>query len=182
LRCKFGKLQLLTFARPLTARHDDRLIAGVSTAGKQLDVSKTEISRTFRARLERKVSKSRLVGLLALMGVMVASSYFCTTLPDLIARIAGWVGLCFFSLGFAVLPKQFFKSGPQIVIDARGIEDRRSNLGLVEWADMVSFRVVALNSQKFLPIEVSNRKKYLERFRAQEGSQPKRTALWDFQM
>lgn len=121
------------------------------------------IAKTTNARLELEVSRSRLLKLLGLTCVMVASAYFCTTLPDLTARIAGWAGVCFFSLGFVFLPRQFFKSGPQVVIDARGIEDRRSSLGVIEWSDMETLSVGELHSQKFLSIEVSDLGKYLER-------------------
>jgi hypothetical protein len=131
--------------------------------GNHLNLGMTAIAKTSNACLELKVSEIRLLKLLGLTFIMVASSYFCTTLPDLTARIAGWAGVCFFSLGFVVLPKQFFKSGPQVVIDGRGIQDRRSNLGLIEWADMESLAAVELHSQKFLSVEVSDLNKYLKR-------------------
>jgi hypothetical protein len=128
-----------------------------------LNLGIAAISKAANARLELEISKVRLIGLLGLTCVMVATSYFCTTLPQLTARIVGWAGVCFFSLGFVVVPKQLFKRGPQVVIDERGIEDRRAKLGLIEWIDVTSLTVGEIHAQKFLSIEVSNPQKYLER-------------------
>jgi hypothetical protein len=117
-------------------------------------------------RLEIQVSKPRTFGLIGLTCVMVAMCYFCTTLPDITPRVVGWIGVCFFSLGFVVLPRQLFRSGPQVVIDGRGLEDRRSKLGLVDWADVVSVSIGEVRKQKFLCIEVVDPKKYLDRLSA----------------
>lgn len=114
-------------------------------------------------RLEIQVSKPRTLALIGLTCVMVGMCYFCTTLPDLVPRIVGWFGVLFFSLGFIVLPRQLFRAGPQVVVDERGLEDRRSKLGLVDWSDVVSVTVGAVRKQKFLCIEVTDPKKYLDR-------------------
>jgi hypothetical protein len=115
------------------------------------------------ARLEIQVSKPRTLALIGLTCVMVAVCYFCTTLPDVTPRVVGWIGVCFFSLGFVVLPRQLLRAGPQVVIDERGLEDRRSKLGLVDWADVLSLSVGEIRKQKFLCIEVVDPKKYLDR-------------------
>ena len=91
---------------------------------------------------------------------------FCTTLPDLEPRILGWIGVCFFSIGFIVLPRQLFRPGPLVVIDDHGIEDRRTTLGLIDWADVVSLTVGHIRTQKFLCVEVADPQKYLNRFSA----------------
>jgi len=116
------------------------------------------------ARLEIEVSKPRTLALIVLTCVMVAMCYFCTTLPELTPRIVGWFGVCFFSLGFVVLPRQLLRGGPQVIIDERGLEDRRSKLGLVDWADVVSLSVGEIKKQRFLCVEVVDPKKYLDRF------------------
>jgi hypothetical protein len=128
-----------------------------------LTLNLTGICKPSNARLELKVNKSRLVKLLGMTCALVSMCFFCTTLPDITPRIVGWAGVCFFSLGFAVLLKQLVKSGPQFVIDGRGIEERRSNLGLIEWADIESLAIVELHSQKFLSVQVRDLKKYLDR-------------------
>ena len=117
-------------------------------------------------RLEIHVSKPRTLGLLALTCLMVAMCFFCTTLPDLEPRILGWIGVCFFSIGFIVLPRQLFRPGPLVVIDDHGIEDRRTTLGLIDWADVVSLTVGHIRTQKFLCVEVADPQKYLNRFSA----------------
>ena len=117
----------------------------------------------MKPRLELYVSQTRTVGLLLLTCVMVGGSYFCTTLPPLTAKIAGWAGVAFFSLGFIAIPRQLMRTGPQFVIDERGLEDRRSPLALIEWCDIVGFSVGKIHGQKFLCIDVSDEAKYLAR-------------------
>lgn len=114
-------------------------------------------------RLEIYVNKKRTLALIGLTCVMVAISYVCTRLPGLLPRLVGWVGVGFFSLAFLVLPRQLFRAGPQLVIDERGLEDRRSKLGRIDWADIVLLSVVEVRGQKFLSIQVVEPKKYLDR-------------------
>jgi len=57
--------------------------------------------------MECYTSKVKLLGFLGLTCVMVGVSYSCTTLPDLIPRVAGWIGVGFFGLGFVALPVQY---------------------------------------------------------------------------
>ena len=44
------------------------------------------------SRMQCYTSKVKLLGLLGLACVMVSVSYFCTTPPDPIARVVGWIG------------------------------------------------------------------------------------------
>src|SRR6185312_5556589 len=75
--------------------------------------------------MECRTSKRKLLGLLGLTCIMVGGSYFCTTLPDIIARVVGWIGMEFFGLGFVVFPVLFFRTDAQVIINDEGIEDRR---------------------------------------------------------
>jgi hypothetical protein len=114
-------------------------------------------------RLELYVSQRRTAALLGLTCVMVGASYFCTTIPGIKAKVAGWIGVCFFGLGFIAFPCQLMRSGLQFVIDEHGLEDRRSKFGLIEWADILSLSIGTVHSQRFLCIDVVDPEKYLSR-------------------
>jgi hypothetical protein len=116
-----------------------------------------------RARMECYTSKVKLLGLLGLTWVMVSVSYFCSTLPDLTARVVGWIGVSFFGLGFIALPVMFLRAGPQVVINDEGIEDRRLKIDIIRWEDIRSLSIGSVNSAKFLCVEVADPGRYLSR-------------------
>ena len=101
-------------------------------------------------------SKLKLLGLLCLTCVMVSVFYFLTTQPDLISRVVGWIGVSFFGLGFIALPVMFFRTGPQVVINDEGIEDRRMKIGIIRWEDIRSLSLGSVKSAKFLCVEVAD--------------------------
>jgi hypothetical protein len=113
--------------------------------------------------VECHVSRVRLLGLLVLTCLMVGTSYFCTTLPDLTARVAGWAGVAFFSLGFVAIPVMFFRSGPQVIVNEYGIDDLRLRLGLIPWEEIRGLSIGSVHSTKFLCIDLVDREKYLSR-------------------
>lgn len=113
--------------------------------------------------MECYTSKVKLLGLLSLTCVMVSMSYFCTTLPDLTARVVGWVGVSFFGLGFIALPVMFLRTGPQVIINDEGIEDRRLKIDIIRWEDIRSLSIGSVNSAKFLCVEVADPGRYLSR-------------------
>ena len=113
--------------------------------------------------MECHTSKAKLLGLLGLTCAMVGASYFCTTLPDLAPRVFGWIGVAFFGLGFIAIPVMLFRTGPQIVINDEGIEDRRMKIGVILWDDIRSLSIGAVNSTKFLCVDVADPQKYLSR-------------------
>jgi hypothetical protein len=108
-------------------------------------------------------SKVKLLGLLGLTSAMVSVSYFCTTLPGLTPRVVGWIGVGFFGLGFIALPAMFFQTGPQVVINDEGIEDRRLKVGVIRWEDIRSLSIGSVNSAKFLSVELSDPEWYSSR-------------------
>jgi hypothetical protein len=114
-------------------------------------------------RMECYISKVKLLGLLGLICIMVSVSYFPTTMPDLIPRVVGWIGVSFFGLRFIVLPIQFFRTGPQVVINDQGIEDRRHRLGIIRWEDIQWLSIGSVSSAKFLCVEVADPETYLSR-------------------
>jgi hypothetical protein len=103
----------------------------------------------------------KLLGLLGLACIMVGVSYFCTTQPDPAARAFGWIGVAFFGLAFIAFPIMFFRTGPQVLINAHGIEDRRLKLGVIPWQDIRGLSIGSVNSAKFLCIDLVDPEKYL---------------------
>jgi hypothetical protein len=119
-------------------------------------------------RLECRRSPWKLVGLLGLAAVMAGTSYFCTTLPELKAQIAGWVGLPFFGLAALGVLRMLAQSGPVVVIDAEGIHDRRWSVGVIRWEDVTRVWVASVSGNRMLCIEVSNPEDYQARMRRWE--------------
>lgn len=95
--------------------------------------------------------------------IMVGGSYYCTTLPDLSLRLAGWIGIAFFGLGFVVIPAVFFQKGPQVTIDETGIEDRRLRVGIIRWDDVSALSIDSVYSSRLLCIRINNPQEYLSR-------------------
>jgi hypothetical protein len=73
-----------------------------------------------------------------------------------------WRG--FFGLGFIAFPVTCFRSGPQVVINDEGIEDRRLKIGIIPWEDIQSLSIGSLNSVEFLCVKVFEPEKYLVRW------------------
>jgi hypothetical protein len=111
--------------------------------------------------MECYISKVKLLGLLGLTCVMVSLSYFCATLPGLIPRVVGWIGVGFFGLGFIAFPVMFFRTAPQVIINDQGIEDRRQKIGVIRWDDIRSLSIGSVKSARFLCLEVADPEKYL---------------------
>jgi hypothetical protein len=55
------------------------------------------------------------------------------------------------------------RSGPQVVFNDNGIEDRRQALGVIEWSDIRRVSIRAMHGAEFLSIDVENPEKYLSR-------------------
>ena len=107
-------------------------------------------------------SKAKLIGLLLLNVLMVATCVFCITLPELMAKIVGVIGVAFFGLGFVTIPKALFHTAtPKIVMNEYGIHS--GSWGPMEWEDIVGFRIDAIKNTKFISVFVKDKNKYLDR-------------------
>lgn len=93
---------------------------------------------------------------------MLGGSWFCTTLPQLKAQIAGWAGVVFCGLCLIGLLTQLFRNGPSVIFDEEGIHIVHS-FGMIPWADIVSLRIGKLRSQRFLCVAVNEASIYLSR-------------------
>lgn len=107
-------------------------------------------------------SISKTVGLLAATVLMLGASWFCTTVPQLKAQVAGWLGLSFCSLGVFVFLGNLFRRGPVVTIDDDGIHDGRA-FGTIPWDEIVHLRIGEVQSQYFLCVEVRDPSSYLAR-------------------
>ena len=72
------------------------------------------------------MSRAKLVRLLLLMLFMVSASYFCTTLPDVLSRLLGWLGVCLFGLGLILLLLRLFRHRRGADSKGRDVVGRRS--------------------------------------------------------
>jgi len=108
-------------------------------------------------------SIAKTLGLVGVGILMLAASWFCTTLPQAEARIAGWIGLAFFGLCFIAIVAQLFRGGASVILDDAGIHDLRSSFGTIPWADILSLRIGSVESQRFLCVYVRDPGIYLAR-------------------
>jgi hypothetical protein len=108
-------------------------------------------------------SRSKLLGYLVLTCIMVGGAYFCTTLPDSVANIFGWIGIAFFGLGFIISPIRFLRWGAVIVINEFGIEDRRWGTGVIPWEDIESMSIYSVENCACLQLWVKDPAKYVTR-------------------
>jgi hypothetical protein len=113
--------------------------------------------------MECYTSRWKLLGLLGLTTTLVGACYFFTTMPERPTRFFGWFGVGFFGLGLLVFPFAFFRTGPQVIIDENGIEDRRWKLGVIPWEDIRSLSILEIQSTKMLAIDLVDPDKYLAR-------------------
>jgi hypothetical protein len=115
-------------------------------------------------RLECRPSRIKLAGLLVLNCLMMATCVFCATRDEMIARLAGWVGVAFFSLGFITLPRAWLRAGqPVIIVGEDGIEDRQLGVGFIPWSDVVAIISHPVHGTKLLSIHVNDASIYLSR-------------------
>jgi hypothetical protein len=110
-----------------------------------------------------RVSKLKTLGLIGMAVLLLGVCIYGTTLPIQKAQIFGWLGVAFFGLVLILLPFQFFKDAPQIVLDEQGIDDRRSKGGLIRWQDIRAISVGRVKSTRFLCLKLVEPEQYLSR-------------------
>ncbi len=106
------------------------------------------------APLECRNSGARLAGLLILELALIALCVWSLAQPGLMVRAAGAVGLPLFALGLYVIPRQWLRRGPQLIIDDHGIEDRRVPDGRIAWSEIRSIHLASVFSSHFLCIDL----------------------------
>lgn len=63
---------------------------------------------------------------------------------------AGLLNVVFFGLCAVVFLRQLFDRRPRLVLDAHGVTDRMSNLGRIDWADILDADLVVYKGQHFM--------------------------------
>lgn len=111
--------------------------------------------------MEFHTSKRKLLRLLALTTILAAAGWFCGMQPEPAARIAGWLGLIFFGLGFVIFPLQLLRKGPVLLIDEEGIEYRRGGGLRVPWSAVKAVWIGRLQSVPYLCIDVEDPARYV---------------------
>lgn len=114
--------------------------------------------------LEFKAARGKLVKLFLMTIVMVAASFYCTTLDKIGAKVFGWIGVVFFSLAFYTIPKAWLNSNsPVIIFSDDGIDDRQGGFGLIEWSDIQNIQTHVVKGTKMLGIVLYDEEKFLQR-------------------
>ena len=111
--------------------------------------------------MECYASKTKTFGLLVLCMALIAASAFCITLDDLLANIFGWFGVVFCGLGGFVALRGGLRSGPAVVINEEGFEDKRSRTGLIPWDEVEAVTIESVSSSRFMAIHVDDTDKYV---------------------
>lgn len=105
-------------------------------------------------------SKTKLLRLLVLTVVMVGVSLVCAMMENPLAQVFGWIGVVFFGLGFLVIPARLFHTGPLVIIDEEGIEDRRSGWR-VPWHAVDAVWTASMYRNDFLCLDVEEPMQYV---------------------
>ncbi len=113
--------------------------------------------------MEFRVSIGRVLKLLAMCALMIAASWFCTTMKDDEGKIIGWIGIVFFGAGTVIIVSRLFRTGVVVLIDEEGIVDHRLSSEKIRWDDVYSVNIAAIKSTKFLCIDVRDADKFRER-------------------
>ena len=113
--------------------------------------------------MECRASPIRTLGLLALDALLLAASAVCLLRDEPLAQLAGLAGLLLFGFAGLLLLTKGFRRAPVVVIDERGIEDRRLGCGVIPWAEIRSIHVRELRSSRFLGLELVDEERYLAR-------------------
>lgn len=99
-------------------------------------------------------SLPKMLGLIVLGVIMVAASWYCTTVPVLDAPLWGWAGVVFFGGCVIVMLVRLFTRGPVLVLNDVGILDRRVSPDAILWSDIRSVGIATYRYQRWLGVEL----------------------------
>src|SRR5262249_19331718 len=101
-------------------------------------------------RIEFYTSPMKTLGLINLGVLMTLAGWWCTNLPELKAKIAGYVGMPFFALATVMIVVRLFQTRPHVILSPEGIEVRQWKIGLIPWTDIESVFIWKRKSQRIL--------------------------------
>ena len=98
-----------------------------------------------------------------IVAFFMAGSLYYLTLPGLAKKSLGAAGVLMFGLCFYQIITSFFKQGPGLVVDEKGIEDFQWGWGVIPWSDIIDVSVKTVKSTRFLSIETKDAQVYLSK-------------------
>lgn len=102
-------------------------------------------------RLEFRYSPKGQLALLSIGCVLVGASWFvAATNGDIVYRVAGWLGVGFFTLGVVIALRRLLAGGVPFVFDLAGIAFPSGTFGLLPWAEIKEYSVVTIKGNYFL--------------------------------
>lgn len=117
--------------------------------------------------MEYRTDPVKHVGLLFAGLLMLAASYACIFLGrGPIAAIVGWFGLVFFGFAFLKALLDLLRPATKIIINDKGIEDRRWRVGVVPWDEITAIELRSIGPAKCLCLKVRDPDKYIDRMSA----------------
>ncbi len=87
-------------------------------------------------------------------------------------KIAGFTSLSFFGICLVYIIFKIFDTRPGLIINDVGITDNSyyGSVGLIDWSKIEGIRIQQIMSTKFLLIDVSNPKEFIEKSSLLKGS------------
>jgi hypothetical protein len=126
-------------------------------------------------RIEFKLSKSKLIGLLFVSVIFITLGIAFIVDPEKyisysyrsssLIFIVGIASVIFASLGLIIIIKKLFDKTPGLVIDDKGIFDNASGVsaGFIPWSDVIEITETKVANQSFVNVIVKNPQFYLEK-------------------
>jgi hypothetical protein len=126
--------------------------------------------------------RNRLVKplLLALVGLGFVTIFWWTFSKTNDSRLLRLLCLAFFGSGALYAIGTAMRRTPQVVVDDRGIEDRRLRCGVILWTDIRRLWTQSIGSAAFVCVDVSDPDAYLARMSLRPRLVSKWNRVWGF--
>lgn len=133
------------------------------------------LNKKMYFKTEISLNKTKILGLLFGAIVFMALGVLFINEPETfvspimrnpeIIRISGISSVVFFGLCFVVIARKLFDNKPGLIIDQYGITNNTNatDIGLIEWADIIEVEKKHVMSNKFLILYVKQPEKYIDR-------------------
>jgi hypothetical protein len=118
-------------------------------------------------------SKAKIFVGIVISAFFMAGSLYALTQSSMTQKSLGGIGVIFFGLCLYQVISSFFKKGPGIVVDEKGIEDFQWGWGVIPWSDIIYVSIKTVKSTRFLNIETKDPNVYLAKVKGI-------TCLWKY--
>jgi hypothetical protein len=114
------------------------------------------------------LSRTKLIAVLMGSLVFVGAGVWMFLLPPIEpteGKLVGVAAILFFGFAMIVAGRRLFDVEPGLVLDAEGIIDNSSGVGVgrIPWGDITGVKVTKRSGQRFLTIELADPHKYVAR-------------------